>query len=253
MCGDSLKDTELTCTDCVKDYNFEWGENLESEDKYLLEDGETMVKDAVSYTENLLNKNLSVLEKDAFHYKVQHLYVIKNPENDFYEYNIVVGRVYQNMIIDTCSDFLVSQVKCYDKVHCGVHMVAVMRHKDSLDYVNVGNELLEIESETKTEKIISPVWATKKINEEIAHANGMDFSQCGLVYLLVQDNELAKDEKQDVFQSVNQTTYLRPVWLFATARGSSLYETMTSDGHGASVIVDALDGELYYYEGTGAY
>lgn len=253
MCGDSLKDTELTYTDCVKEYHFAQGDTLGIEDKYPLEDGEVTVHDAVLYTEKILNENISELEKNKFQYKVHQLYVMKNPESDFYDYNMVIGRVYQNIMVDTCSDFLASQAAYYDKVHCGVHIIAVMRHKDSLDYVNMGNELLEVESETKHEKIVSPMWATKKMNEEIAHADGMTFSQCGLMYMMVQDNELEKEKKQDVFQSVNQTTYIRPVWLFVTTPGSSNYETMTNDSHGVSVIVDALDGELYYYEGTGAY
>ncbi len=253
MCGDSLKDTELTYTDCVKEYHFAQGDTLGLEDKYPLEDGEVTVYDAVLYTEKILNENLSELEKNKFQYKVQQFYVMKNPESDFYDYNMIIGRVYQNVMVDTCSDFLASQAAYYDKVHCGVHIIAVMRHKDSLDYVNMGNELLEVESETKHEKIISPMWATKKMNEEIAHVDGMTFSQCGLMYVLVQDNGLVKEKKQDVFQSVNQTTYLRPVWLFVTTPGSSNFETMTNDSHGVSVIVDALDGELYYYEGTGAY
>lgn len=253
MCGDSLNDTELTYADCVKEYHFSTEDSLGLDDKYLLEDGEVTVGDAVLYAEKVLNENLSELEKNKFQYKVQHLYVMKNTESGFCDYNMVIGRVYQNIAIDTCSDFLASQAIYYDKVHCGVHMIAIMRHKESLDYVNVGNELFEIESETKHEKIISPMWATKKMNEEIAHADGMTFSQCGLVYVLVQDNGLVKEKQQDVFQSVNETTYLRPVWLFVTTQRSSNYETLTNDGHGVSVIVDALDGELYYYEGTGAY
>lgn len=253
VCGDSLKDTELTCQNCVKEYDGEPGTDLESEDTYQLEDGEVSVKEAVLYTENLFNNSLSQWEEDKFEYKVQHLYVMKNPENAFYDYNMVIGRVYQNRMVDTCSDFLVSQAAYYDQVHSGIHILAIMRHKNSLDYVNLGNELLEVESEIKHNTIISPMWAVQKMNEEIAHVNGMAFSPCGLVYVLVQDNELAKKKKQDIFQSVNQNTYLRPVWLFATPCRNSMYETMTNDGHGVSVLVDALDGELYYYEGTGAY
>lgn len=33
----------------------------------------------------------------------------------------------------------------------------------------------------------------------------------------------------------------------------SAFNTSTDDIHGASVIVDALDGTLYYYEETGGY
>ena len=132
-------------------------------------------------------------------------------------------------------------------------MIAIMRHKNSLDFVNICTELLDIEKETEKEKIISPIWAVQLINKEIAHGGGISFSDCGLVYLLVQDNRLAGENRQDVTQNVNETTYLRPVWLFMSASSGTLFETMTQDSHGTSVVVDALDGTLYYYDGTGAY
>ena len=69
----------------------------------------------------------------------------------------------------------------------------------------------------------------------------------------MQDNRLAGENRQDVTQNVNETTYLRPVWLFMSASSGTLFETMTQDSHGTSVVVDALDGTLYYYDGTGAY
>ncbi|MEE3393870.1 MAG: hypothetical protein VZR00_09290 [Lachnospiraceae bacterium] len=217
-------------------------------------DGETKVRDAVSFVEDKFNKNLSQYENNKFTYKVQHLYVIKNPENDCYDFNMVIGRIYRDIPIDTCSDFLISPGKCYDKVHCGSHMMVIMRHKNKLDYVNIMTELFETESEEKEEKIISPLWAVNRIKETIAHVNGMSFVQCGLVYLITQKNELASKNEQDVLQEVNDTTYLRPVWLFSTKRSeNAIYGTRTKDGHGASVIVDALDGSLYYYEDTGGY
>lgn len=45
-------------------------------------------------------------------------------------------------------------------------------------------------------KIISPLWAVRKIKKEIAHIGGMSFQNCGLVYLLVQKNHEAKDNVQ---------------------------------------------------------
>jgi len=33
----------------------------------------------------------------------------------------------------------------------------------------------------------------------------------------------------------------------------AVFDTMTKDNHGVSVIVDAVDGTLYYYESTGTY
>lgn len=251
--GDSLNDTEMTGESCVKEFDFEWGDTTSEEDVYQLEDGDVLVSEAISYTEDLFNENVSELEKSLFKYKVQHLYVMKNAETGCYDFNMVIGRIYNGIFIDTSSDFSLSQGKSYDKVHCGTHMIAIMRHKNSVDYVNSCRELFDIETEAEKEKIISPIWAVQLINKEIAHVDGLSFSDCGLVYLLVQDNQLIKDNVQDVYQQVNETTYLRPVWLFMSAGSGAAFETMTKDNHGISVVVDALDGTLYYYEGTGAY
>ena len=253
FCGYSLNDTELTGDSCVKEFDFEWGDAASEEDVYRLEDGDILVSEAVSYTEDLFNENVSELEKSLFEYKVQHLYVMKNAETGYYDFNMVIGRIYNGVFIDTSSDFNLSQGKSYDKTHCGTHMIAIMRHKNSLEYVNSCKELFAIETESEKEKIISPIWAARLINKEIAHIGGLSFSDCGLVYLLVQDNKLVKDNAQDAYQQVNETTYLRPVWLFMSAGSGTAFETMTKDTHGASVVVDALDGTLYYYEGTGGY
>lgn len=253
FCGDSLNDTELTCESCVREYDFEWGDTASVEDVYPLVDGETVVLDAVAYTEKLFNETLSQLERTQFTYKVQHLYVVKHSDEDYYDYNMVIGRVYKGISIDTSSDFNLMQGKSYKKIHCGAHFMAVMRHKNSLDFVNTCNELFEIDSITEKDTIISPIWAVQQMNQEIAHAEGIRFSDCGLVYVLTQDNKLAEDNVQDVYQQVDESTYLRPVWLFTTDNSGMVFNTMTKDSHGVSVLVDALDGTLYYYENTGAY
>lgn len=251
--GDSLNNTEQTGKSCVKEINFEWGDTASKKDVYQLEDGKMPISKAVTYVEDLFNKNVSKLEKSKFEYKVQHLYVMKNTKTGCYDYNMVIGRVYKDIFIDTSSDFCISQGKSYNKVHCGIHMIAVMRHKYSLDYVSSCKELFDIETETEKENIISPIWALQLINKKIAHIDGLSFNDCGLVYLLVQDNKLEKDNKQDVYQQVNETTYLRPVWLFMSNGSGAVFDTMTKDNHGVSVIVDAVDGTLYYYESTGTY
>jgi hypothetical protein len=35
--------------------------------------------------------------------------------------------------------------------------------------------------------------------------------------------------------------------------GSGVFDATTKDKHGTSVLVDAIDGTLYYYQETGAY
>lgn len=104
--GNSLGDEpEPSMDNCVKKYNFEWGEVASKQDKYALQDGELSVLDAVTYTEGLFNKHMRSFEKEKFTYKVQHLYVMKVPDQEYYSYSMVIGRLYNGMVVDTSSDF----------------------------------------------------------------------------------------------------------------------------------------------------
>lgn len=63
--GNSLGDEpEPSMDNCVKKYNFEWGEVASKQDKYALQDGELSVLDAVTYTEGLFNKHMRSFEKE---------------------------------------------------------------------------------------------------------------------------------------------------------------------------------------------
>lgn len=252
FCGDSLGDTKLTCESCVKKYDFEWGDTSSDKDTYPLEDGNVSVSEAVSYVETLLNQHLPAMERNQFSYKVQHLYVVRNEETGYYDYNMSIGRVYQGVLIDTSSAFTLSEGKCYDKIHSGKNILATMRHKNKLDYINICDELLTAETETAAKKIISPFWAVQQMNQKIAHLGGLNFVHGGLVYLLVQDNQRAKDNVQDIFQGVaHGATSLRPVWLFMSQGSDSISPGFTKDNHGTTVVTDAIDGTLYYYEEAG--
>lgn len=50
-------------------------------------------------------------EKEKFTYKVQHLYVMKVPDQEYYSYSMVIGRLYNGMVVDTSSDFLLAVEK----------------------------------------------------------------------------------------------------------------------------------------------
>jgi hypothetical protein len=182
---------------------------------------------------------------------------MKNEETGFFHYNMVIGRIYQGISIDTSTDFELASGNYYDVTHCGIHMVAIMKYKNSLDYFNSYNELFQIGEKQEKDKIISPIWALNAMEKQIAHINGLSFSDCGLFYLVVQDNKLAEKKQQDVYQGVDNPsqskTYLRPLWLFLSDDGSGVFDAITKDKHGTSVLVDAIDGTLYYYQETGAY
>ncbi|MCD7709407.1 MAG: hypothetical protein LUI02_05985 [Clostridiales bacterium] len=255
FCGNALQDMEELRGDaCVKSYDFEWGDEA-GEDTWQLMDGECSVAEAVEAVEGLLNEYLSPLENDAFTYRVQHLYVMKNPDTGCYEYNLSIGRVCEGMAVDTSSDYeFLTTGQYYDVVHKGARFEAVMRHKGTLDYFNIGTWLIGIESTETEESIISSIWAAQQIKDEIAHANKMSFSDFGLVYVLEQDNTEADNQQQGYFGALNDTTYLRPVWAFlAASSSSSLFSGTTLDTHDESILVDAVTGELYHYDCTGIY
>ena len=252
--GDSMNETELDISSCVAEYDFEWGDTASETDIYPMEDGEISVSDAVNYVENQLGKYLPPVEKNQFTYKIQHLYVLKNPDTGFHDYEMVIGRVYQGIALDTCSDFNLPEGTYYEKIHCGAHMIAIMRHKGSLDSIVNGVESLNIETASEAESVISPFWAVKQINQEIAHVGGLSFGYCGLFYMLEQDNGSKKDKEQGVYGQVSEEipTSIRPMWVFMS-KGDSASSNMTKDVHGASVLVDALDGSLWYYQSTTPY
>lgn len=245
--------TELDVSSCVAEYDFEWGDTASGTAIYPMEDGEVSVPDAVEYTERELNKYLSPIEKNQFTYKIQHLYVMKNPDTGFHDYKMVIGRVYKGIALDTSANFNLPAGSYYDKVHSGAHIVAIMRHRQSLDSIINGTESLEIGEESEKDTVISPFWAVRQIDREIAHVNGLRFEDCGLVYLLVQKNPNVKDKEQGVYGEVDDTTYLRPMWVFMSEGGTNDFASRTKDYHGNSALVDALDGTLYYYMDTGAY
>lgn len=91
------------------------------------------------------------LKNEKFTYKVQHLYVMKVPDQEYYSYSMVIGRLYNGMVVDTSSDFLLADGKSYPYTHCGNHIMATMCHKKTLDYVNTGFECFDIAS-TKAHK-----------------------------------------------------------------------------------------------------
>ena len=62
--------------------------------------------------------------------------------------------------------------------------MATMCHKKTLDYVNTGFECFDIASTKAHKKIISPLWAVRKIKKEIAHIGGMSRPKLWIAYLL---------------------------------------------------------------------
>lgn len=214
FCGDSGCMDEMSDTLCIKSYDFMQGDTASKKDIYNMKDGEISVYNAVVYTEKLLNNNLSNVEDNQFTYKVQQLDVLADRDGNlgYNCFNMIIGRIYNGTDINVSSDFYRTNklVKPYDKIHGGTNILAIMNHKNKLDYINMLTESFGATQISSNEKIISPLWAVQMAGEQVAHTGNISFNRCGLIYVLEQDRNGDGMEKTS-----NNETYLRPVWLFA--------------------------------------
>jgi hypothetical protein len=216
------------------------------DDEYKLKDGSITVKKAIDFVESEINKK-NKLEKNIT-YKVQKIFIIKS--NDGYDQiSMIVGKVIDNVDIVTQSDFYFTSSNRYNKkAHIGEFILVVMTNNNEISYVNTGVPSLNITKSEKRDKIISPYWAISEMNEKIAHIGGMTFSVCDLVYIVTQDNK-EKEQGHVELHVPDESLCIRPYWLFAYYERDSSYINV----FGESILVDALDGEVYYYEATSSY
>ena len=217
-------------------YDLEWEEKSIDDEK---------VSSAITDVENRLNKYLSEMEDNQFNYKVQHAFV---SETGFIR--MIIGWVYNDTPMDVCSNFSVNYDKGYKVNVSGKYIIAYYKN-DEIVYFNTGLDLLDIENEETYEKVISPKYALQLMKEEIANeGNKMGFSQVGLVYMLTQEGET----KNGVDVPYNDTE-IRPYWMFSTELSSSALETDSGVRyiHGNTILVDAIDGKVYYYDISGSF
>ncbi len=254
----SIWERELWLDSCVKQYDFRKESISENQKKDAWPVGgkDVTVGEAVAYTEERLNQNLAPLEKKEFQYKVQLLYVLQDEETKNCDFSMVIGRVYRGVSLATQSDFDNNEEGKYPWRHCGSHILIIMRDGCEIDYFNVCDEVYGIASAQKQEKIISPEWAVEKMDREIAHIGGASCSFYGLVYLLTQKRgeEKTPDGFEYSYSHVDENTYLRPYWIFASPAHWDFREGQEhDDGLEEITLIDAADGSLYYYQMTGGY
>ena len=219
-----------------KYYDLEWEEKSIDDEK---------VSSAVTDVENRLNKYLSEMEDDQFNYKVQHVFV---SETGFIR--MIIGWVYNDIPMDVCSGFSVNYDKNYNKRMSGKYIIAYYKDGEIV-YFNLGLDSISIKNEEEYEKIISPKYALQLMAGEIANEGSkMSFSKVGLVYLLSQIG----DTSYGVSVPYNNTD-IRPYWMFSTDSSSGMFDMDSGVRyiHSNTILVDAIDGRVYYYDISGTF
>lgn len=231
----------------VKAYDFLWGDEA-GEDEYELSDGTMKIKDAVSFVEEKLNSCSMKETEGVGQYKVQHLYVLKTDGNDFCDYKMKVGRILENVPMDTAGRYY-----CFDnatKYHVeGSELDVVMRKCSSIDEISNENGVFVFDKIESHDKLISPKYAMDKIKNEITLVGIDSFEQHGLVYLRLLLNDEYIDEngnKPTEEEMLSVPIYVRPYWMFMNKNESQ--NCGNWDAHRDICLVDAIDGTVYYYD-----
>ena len=250
--GDSLVTGLPMMNEAKKVYDFQCTDVIDNckDEVFDLEDGKISIGDAKSFVEERINSCLTL--EDNISYKVQKIFVTEGMEENTYQMSFIVGRTFDNGDLLTQSNFTFgSEGHFYDVTHSGMYIRLVMKKTSEIDYINLGVSLLNIDSVNKEEKIISPKWAVNEMNKIIAHKSGTNFSYCDLVYIVTQENSKAPEKKQGIvsIDDIDKySTEIRPFWIFACPDAGGYANVF-----GESILVDALSGDIYYYETTSLY
>ena len=252
----------ITFSDIIKQYDFLWGDKVEREETYELDGKQVSLLEMSEFTEKVVNEYFAPTENNEFEYKVQHAAVSINSETGRNNFVFSMGRIYKGIPMDTCSNFNKYQAD-YEKNNSGRYILAVMDRENELAYFNAPNCNLKIKESVKKETVISPKYALYLMNKEIAHAGRMGFAKGGLLYLETQEvyksYHLSEGMiKSEIVGEVNDgvcKTEMHPFWAFYQESREKGFNTNSGirDSHGISILVDAIDGSVYYYPNTGVY
>ncbi|MBR0133383.1 MAG: hypothetical protein IJM14_09935 [Lachnospiraceae bacterium] len=237
--------------DGSKWYDFNWVDKIPEKEGCELPEGYMSVAEAVGLVEERVNQHYSVLENQQFEYRVSELTLAENSSNDTPEYYMVISKVYNGTVIDTVGEFVLNDNKRIKKIIRGDAFTVIINEKNKISGVNATGYggAKNIKEKEKTEKIISLKSALSLAKKEIATIGLENIYNAGLAYYYVLDP--VYDEHGEVHADLgpDDTWEMRPLWLFAQKKpgenpGSAL------SGHGPSILVDAIDGTVYYFNTT---
>lgn len=248
----SIDDSWQSYTSTTKKYDILWGDQISDDEGYDLLGGYMSVNDAVKMVEDKFNTFYSAVEQNVFTYKVQQLSVATNSVSGTPDYYMILGREYTGIPIDTCMPYYNFSGTRVEKAIFGESILVIVHEKDKIACIDTYFNARNLHRGESIDKIVSFDSALKLAKKEIATIGLENIEQAGLCYYHVQD-AIYNDEGFLISDCVgydeNTRTPLRPYWLFAQKKTTDNFK-ITPNGHGTTILVDALDGTVYYFETT---
>lgn len=248
----SIDDSWQSYTSTTKKYDILWGDQISDDEGYSLLGGYMSVNDAIKMVEDKFNTFYSVIEQNVFTYKVQQLSVATNSVTGTPDYYMILGREYNGLPIDTCMMYYDLSGIRNEKVLFGESILVIVHEKGKISCVDTYFDARIMYKGESIDKIVSFDSALELAKKEIATIGLENIEQAGLCYYHIED-AVYDDEGILITGSVgkdeNKRTGLRPYWVFAQEKKTDNFQ-ITPNGHGTTILVDALDGTVYYFETT---
>ena len=231
--------------------------------KYMLQDGEQSLVDAVAYTEQTVNDQMTAIMGDVFTYKVGWLCVVNKGDGTYY-INMRLQQRYKGAGFDIMSNYHPGKyeiVKKHQYLYGGTDIRAVMEQCNKLNDYYCDNIAIPEEVEPVA-SYISLASAMNLMAEKITDKQEIQLDDVRLCYtyrqkdaMNLETGERKYDWQMGMDALADETRQARPTWLFAVTLDP--YRKIDSMSVGSDmnvlvrsfiVVIDAVDGNYQYYD-----
>ena len=231
--------------------------------KYMLQDGEQSLSDAVAYTEQTVNDQMTAIMGDVFTYKAGWLCVVNKGDGTYY-INMRLQQRYKGAGFDIMSNYHPGKyeiVKKHQYLYGGTDIRAVMEQCNKLNDFFCDNIAIPEEAEPVT-SYISLASAMNLMAEKITDKQEIQLDDVRLCYtyrqkdaMNLETGERKYDWQMGMDALADETREARPTWLFAVTLDP--YRKIDSMSVGSDmnvlvrsciVVIDAVDGTYQYYD-----
>lgn len=241
-----------------------WPEREQIPDtKYMLQDGEQSLSDAVSYIEQTVNDQMTAIMGDVFTYKVGWLCVVNKGDGTYY-INMLLQLRYKGAGFDIMSNYHPGKyeiVKKHQYLYGGTDIRTVMEQCNKLNDYYCDNIAIPEEVEPVT-SYISLASAMNLMAEKITDKQEIQLDDVRLCYtyrqkdaMNLETGERKYDWRMGMDALADETREARPTWLFAVTLDP--YRKLESVNvkcdanvfiRSFIVLIDAVDGNYQYYD-----
>lgn len=231
--------------------------------KYMLQDGEQSLSDAVAYTEQTVNDQMTAIMGDVFTYKVGWLCVVNKGDGTYY-INMRLQQRYKGAGFDIMSNYHPGKyeiVKKHQYLYGGTDIRAVMEQCNKLNDYFCDNIAIPEEVEPVT-SYISLASAMNLMAEKITDKQEIQLDDVRLCYtyrqkdaMNLETGERKYDWQMGMDALADETRQARPTWLFAVTLdpyrkidSMSVGSDMNVFVRSCIVVIDAVDGTYQYYD-----